>query len=84
MPLGACVRSAESRAPTSAACSIRAASLTSRCAIAGKTTGSATALTSRMIKITTSSSISVNPRRRDAQTPHGTAQRPPMQLTTDN
>ena len=61
MPLGAPLWMAESRAPTRAPWRIRAASLTWRWQSAGKTVGSATALTSRMIRITTSSSISVKP-----------------------
>ena len=60
MPAGALVWMAVSRATTSAPWRIRAASLTWRWLIAGSTVGRATALTTRMIKITTSSSMRVN------------------------
>ena len=52
---------AASRAPTSAAWRIRAASLTRRWFSAGTIVGSVTALISRMMKITTRSSTRVKP-----------------------
>ena len=62
IPRGALLWMAASRAPTSAAWRSRAASLTWRWVMAGMTVGRATALTSRMIRITTRSSIRVKPR----------------------
>ena len=61
MPLGWLLWMAASRAPTRAPWRIRAASLTWRWVRAGSTVGSATALTSRMIRITTRSSMRVKP-----------------------
>ena len=65
-PLGALFFMAESWAPARAPWSWRAASLTCLWLRAGKTVGNATALTSRMMVITTSSSMSVKPSRRAA------------------
>ena len=63
MPAGALVLMAVSRAPTSPPWRIRAASLTCRWLKAEMTDGKVTALTMRMMRITTRSSIRVNPRR---------------------